>query len=134
MKIALGIVVALALLLAGFTWWALEWSGVAVIETEAPDGTQRSTHVWYIEPAGELWLEAGTPDNGWFLDIQRNRELQFSSQDRSGRFTAKPVVEADAHEMVRTLTRQKYGIRDAWVGLFVDSSESIAVRLLPVRR
>lgn len=48
------------------TWWALETSGVPVIETRTPDGTLRSTHVWFAELDGELWLEAGTPDNPWF--------------------------------------------------------------------
>ena len=50
--------------------WALKASGIAVIETCTPAGTLRSTHVWFPEPDGELWLEAGTPDNPWILDRQ----------------------------------------------------------------
>ena len=61
------------------TWWALEASGVAVIETYTPDGTLRSTHVWFAEPDGELWLKAGTPDNPWFQDIQQNPTVSFSA-------------------------------------------------------
>ena len=51
------ILIVVATLLAAFgatTWWALESGGVAVIETRAPDGTVRSTHVWYAEPNEEL--------------------------------------------------------------------------------
>jgi hypothetical protein len=40
------------------TAWALESGGVAVIETHAPGGELRATHVWYAESDGELWLEA----------------------------------------------------------------------------
>ena len=61
--------VVLAATIGGFvavTWWVLEAGGVAVIETRSPDGMLRSTHVWYAEPDGELWLEAGTPENPWY--------------------------------------------------------------------
>jgi ABC-2 type transport system ATP-binding protein len=69
------IVGSLLVILLGFillTGWALESGGVAVLETETADGTVRSTHIWYAEPDGELWVEAGTPENGWYLDIQKD--------------------------------------------------------------
>jgi hypothetical protein len=45
--------------LAGISWWALESSGVAIIETTKPDGTTRSTHVWHASHDGEIWLDSG---------------------------------------------------------------------------
>jgi len=126
------VVAAIAFLLGAFalsTWWALESSGVAVIETRAADGSPRSTHVWFAEPEGELWLEAGTPTNPWYQDILLEPTLVFSSTNRSGHFTAEPVEAADGHEEIRSLLREKYGLRDAWVGLLVDTSGSLAVRL-----
>ena len=42
-----------------------------------------------------------------------------------------PVLDRSAQREIRALLRAKYGIRDEIVGWFVDSSGSIAVRLLP---
>lgn len=123
---------ALALLLAVgvlVTWWALESSGVAVIETRAADGTIRSTHVWYAEPDGDLWLEAGTPDNPWYRDVQADPVVSFTADRRSGRYTADSIANPSGHEKIRSLFREKYGLRDWWIGLLMDGSDSIAVRL-----
>lgn len=111
------------------TWWALESSGVAVIETRTRDGALRSTHVWFAETDGELWLEAGTPENPWFQDIRSDPVLSFSAARRSGRYAAHPVSGPSGHEKIRSLLRRKYGVRDWWVGLLVDTSRSVAVRL-----
>lgn len=130
MKVA---AIALALLLTAgvlFTGWALESSGVAVIETRAADGTFRSTHVWYAAPDGELWLEAGTPENSWFRDVQTNPTLSFAAGRRSGRYVVDRIPNPAGHEKIRSLLRAKYGLRDWWVGLLTDTSGSIAVRLV----
>jgi hypothetical protein len=124
---------AVAVLLGTFaatTWWALESGGVAVIETRTLDGSIRSTHVWYAESDGELWLEAGTPENAWFRDVQRNPELTFTAADRSQRFLAEPSDDPSGHARIRSLLRDKYGFRDVWVGFLVDTSRSVAVRLV----
>ena len=131
MKVAL---IAIASLVAGFgatTWWALESGGVAVIETRTPDGSVRSSHVWYAEPDEELWLEAGAPEHPWFLDVQRDPAITFTAAGRSARFVAQPVPGALDHARIRSLMREKYRLRDGWVGLMVDTSRSVAVQLLP---
>jgi hypothetical protein len=125
-------ILAIAMLLAGFvaiTWWVLESGGVAVIETPMPGGGVRSTHVWFVEPDGELWIEAGTPQNGWYLDVQQSPELRFDAEGRSVRCTARAIEDPGAHDRLRSLLREKYGFRDAWVGLLVEPSGSIALRL-----
>ncbi len=129
------VLIGVATLLAAFgatTWWALESGGVAVIETRTPDDSVRSTHVWYTEPNGELWLEAGTPKNGWFLDVQENPDVRFQANGQSARYVARPVEDASGHDRIRSLIREKYGFRDRWIGLVVDTSRSVAVRLLAV--
>lgn len=129
------LLVAISVLIAAFgasSWWALESGGVAVIETRTPEGKVRSTHVWYTEPDGELWLEAGTPENAWFLDVQRNPVLRFGVNGRSARYIARPLDDPAGHRRIRSLIRDKYGFRDRWVGLIVDTSRSIAVQLSPV--
>ena len=118
--------------LAAATWWALESSGVAIVETRAPDGSLRSTHVWFAESAGELWLEAGAPDHPWYRDIQREPAVVVSSSRRSGEFVARRVEEDGARERLRRLLREKYGVRDRWVALLFDTENSVAIRLHPV--
>ncbi len=126
----MGLLAALGVL-AAFTWWALESSGVAVLETSAPDGTRRSTHVWFAESDGELWLEAGAPDNAWLLDVQRDPVVRLSTPARSGQYVARRVEDPGARERIRSLLREKYGVRDWWVALLFDGSRSVAVRLAP---
>ena len=125
-------VVTVVVALGATTWWALESGGVAVIETQIPGGTIRSTHVWYTEPGGELWLEAGTPENAWFQDVLRNPALTLEANGRVSRYTAHRDDSPSAHSRIRSLIREKYGFRDRWVGLIVDTSRSVAVRLVPV--
>jgi hypothetical protein len=132
LKLALSVVVLASLAFVAVTWWALESGGVAIVETTAADGSTRSTHVWFVEPDGKLWVEAGTPENPWYLDVQRAPTLRLSSDDGpSGEFVAHTVPGPAAQQRVRGLLREKYGFRDAWVGMLVDSSQSIAVRLVP---
>ena len=131
------VLIAIAIFLVAFgvtTWWVLESGGVAVVETRTPEGADRSTHVWFTEPDGELWLEAGTPENSWFRDVQQHPELTFRVDGRSTRYAARPVEDASGHARIRSLIREKYGFRDRWVGLLVDTSNSVAVRLIPLEK
>jgi hypothetical protein len=105
---------------------------VARVETRSADGSTRTTHVWYVEPDGDLWLEAGTPENPWYRDVLADPVVTLSAEGRSGRYHAEVVDTAAAQHRVRSLLREKYGVRDRWVGLLVNSSGSIAVRLRPV--
>ncbi len=130
-RLILIILVALIAAFGATTWWALESGGVAVIETRTPDGAVRSTHVWYAEPNEELWLEAGTPENPWFQDVKRNPILTFNIDGRSTRYVARSAGDPSGHTRIRSLIREKYGFRDRWVGLVVNTSRSVAVQLLP---
>jgi hypothetical protein len=126
------LLVAFVLVTVVVTAWALEAGGVAVIATHAPGGELRSTHVWYAESARELWLEAGTPENPWFTDAQHELQIRFSAEGRSGDYLAEPVYDSEAHTRMRSGLSEKYGWRDRWLGLFVDTTHSVAVRLIPV--
>lgn len=123
---------ALVLLLAG-TWLALEWSGVAIITTTSPEGEARSTHVWFALSGDELWLEAGEPENPWFVDVQSNPSVSIEAEGISGDYRAEVVPDHGTARRVRGLLRDKYGLRDLWVGLFVEPMRSVAVRLHPER-
>jgi hypothetical protein len=130
---AIAAVAILLLALAGITWLALESGGVAVVETRGAHGETRSTHVWHVEQDGELWLEAGTRDNGWFVDLLSEPTLALRAPGLEGRYRAHPVENPVVHQRIRSLIREKYGWRDWWVGfLIVDSAGSIPVRLEPI--
>lgn len=121
----------LAALLAGLAWWVLESSGVAIAETRRPGGDLRETRVWYVRDHETLWLEAGHPDQPWYLDIQRDPHLVLKAPDIGGKYAAAVVPGPVAHDHVRALLRSKYGLRDRILGWVIDTSESIAVRLVP---
>jgi hypothetical protein len=126
--------IAVVCLLIGFvsvTWWALESDGVAVIETKQPDGQTRSTHVWWVEAHGLTWLEAGAPTNGWFVDIGSNPGMIVRRNDEAWEYVAVPIRDESHHEWIRSEIRKKYGFRDWWVSWLVDTSESVAVSLVP---
>lgn len=131
MKVASAVVIAIFSAAVGATWWALESGGVAVIQTRTPDGSVRSTHVWFVRPNGELWIEAGSPDNPWFQDVQRDPVVSLVIDSHTETYLAEPVDHLHAHSRIRTLLRAKYGRRDRLVGLFVDTSRSVSVRLTP---
>ena len=133
LKIALASLLAFVLAFGGITWVALESSDVAVVETRRSDGSARSTHVWFVEEDGVLWLEAGTPENGWYVDVLRDPHLSFRADRRAGSFVARPLPEdPERHAWLRERLADKYGWRDTWVSVYVDQSRSTAVRLEPV--
>jgi len=92
-----------------------------------PDGATRRTHVWFVERDGALWLEAGAPENGWFRDVSRDPRLRVTI-DGATRHVRAEIAPAES-AAVRARLRTKYGWRDVWVGLLVDASRSVAVRL-----
>jgi hypothetical protein len=112
---------------AAITWLALEQSGVAVIETHAPDGTLRATHVWTVERDGALWLEAGSPTNAWFADLTRDPHLRLRMDGATRDAVAEIVPEKSAE--IRAALHAKYGWRDAWIQMLVNANRSTAVRL-----
>ena len=38
--------------------------------------------------------------------------------------------DSGSHERIRSLLREKYGLRDWWIGLLFDTSSSLAVELV----
>ncbi len=131
MKLAFGIAAALVVGFIALGWLALEAGGVAIVETRAEDGSTRATHVWFVEPDGELWLEAGLPENSWFADLGRDPRLHLRADGREGDYEAERRDDAESRARVRALLAEKYGLRDRFVGYFVDQSRSLVVRLVP---
>lgn len=131
MKTSVALIAALAGLFVAVTYAALELGNVAIIETQKEDGTTRTTHVWFVRERNELWLEAGSPSNGWFVDIQRTGELRLTLGTNPFRYRCEIVSKPGVREQVRSLLSEKYGWRDTWVGAFVDHEVAIPVKLVP---
>jgi len=126
------VVSALGLSVAAFivtTWVALEASGVGVVTTARADGEPRQTHVWPVEIEGALWLEAGTPDNGWYRDVQQHPRLTLERDGATATYVAVPVPTPEAHADLRAAIEAAYGWRARWVRIWVDPEGSVPVRL-----
>ncbi len=128
--VGLAVVILLALLV-GITWAALESQDVAVLRTRGVASNLRSTRVWFARSLGTLWLESATPQRPWYLDIRSDPSIELEVLGKVSRFRAVPKPGAAGHRLIRSLFREKYGWADVWVGLIQDTSQSIAVRLLP---
>lgn len=106
---------------------ALEGHEVAVLQT-----TSARTRVWIVEDAaGVTWIEAGNPERPFLRDVEAASEVTVERGGASRRYRAVPVPTPAAHAEVRRLLRVKYGFADRWIGLLVDTSRSVAVRLEP---
>ena len=128
--VGLAVVILLALFF-GITWAALESQDVAALRTRGVAAKLRSTRVWFARFQGALWLESATPQRPWYLDIRSDPSIELEVLGKVSSFRAVPKPGAAGHRLIRSLLREKYGWADVWVGLIQDTSQSIAVRLLP---
>jgi hypothetical protein len=124
--------VALAGVGALVTWFALESAEVAVLHARGADGGIERTRVWVAEAGGFLWIEAATPERGWYRALLHDPRVDLERSGRVEPHLARPMPGPEAHARIRTLLREKYGWADAWVGLLQDTSRSVAVRLKPM--
>jgi len=120
---------ALAFSFVGITALALESQEVAVLRTRDRDDAPHTTRVWLARRGDAIWIEAATPERGWYQDVLENPNVELVLAGEAQRYRAAPVTEPDGHERIRALLRQKYGWADMWVGLLQDTSRSLAVRL-----
>jgi hypothetical protein len=132
-KTAIGLGLLL-LAIGSITWWALESGDVAIIETRRSDGSVRETRVWWFEASGQLWLEAGSPSNGWFEDVSANPHIVIRRDGPPEEYVAVIVPEITHHAWVRSAIRERYGFRDWWINRLIDTSQSAAVRLLEAEK
>jgi len=124
-------VAVLAIAFGATTLIALEGNDVAVLHTRDDAGGARRTRVWVAERDGALWVEAATPERGFYRDLQLRPEIDVEHGGRAQRMIARPEPGAAGHESIRAMLRDKYGWADCWVALLQDTSRSVAVRLDP---
>lgn len=128
------LVIALVVLAVAFgatTLFALEGKDVAVLHTRDEAGEPRRTRVWVAESDGALWVEAATPERGFYRDLLLRPEIDVEHGGRAQRMVARAEPGDAGHQRIRAMLRDKYGWADGWVALLQDTSRSVAVRLDP---
>ncbi len=122
------------LILLVTTYIALEQSDVLIVETfDRSAQIARYTHVWFVREDGQIYLEAGHPQNPWVQDLASADIIGIQGANLDGWY-AFTVGDSQAEvitgrEKIRALMRQKYGWRDWWVTRLFDTSQSQLVRL-----
>jgi hypothetical protein len=118
-------------LLAAITFVALEGNEVALLRIPRGDGTIVDVRVWIADEAGETWIEVASPEQPFYALLLANPDIEVVRRERTLRYRAVPDPSPAAHARIRRLLAEKYGLSDRWIGLLVDTSRSVAVRLAP---
>jgi hypothetical protein len=116
--------------LTGFTLLALEGNEVAILYTTSAAG-ERRTRVWVADHDGAPWIEAASPERGFYRDILIDPRVELKRNGERISYQALAFPGEQGHSLIRALLRRKYGWADIWVGMIADTSSSIAVRLEP---
>jgi len=123
--------VALFGMSAAITLVALEANEVAVLRTFAPGKDVLESRVWVADEAGAIWIEIANPEKEPYRRIVADPHVELVRDGQSERYRAAVDRSPAAHAHVRSLLARKYGLADWWIGLLVDTSHSVAVRLVP---
>lgn len=121
-----------AIAFGAVTWAALESAEVVVLRTFEADGTAHESRVWIADDQeGGAWIEAAEPLKPFYLRLIATPEVELLRGGETLARRAVPFPGPEGHRRIRELLAAKYGWRDVWVGLLVDTSASVAVRLEP---
>ncbi len=110
---------------------ALELREVVILRTHDHAGAVHEARVWIADEGDLSWIEAATPERSWYLRLLENPAVEVVRGREVRKFRAVARPGADGHAKIRRLLREKYGLADWWVGLFQDTSRSVAVQLRP---
>jgi hypothetical protein len=121
--------ILLGLAMGTLTLLALEGGEVVIVRTRDTNGGVRETRTWIADRAGESWIEAASPMRPFFLDVLGTPDTELWRGGRWQHCRALVAANPEGHARVRSLLAQKYGWRDRWIGMLVDTSGSMALRL-----
>jgi hypothetical protein len=113
------------------TYAALELQEVALLRTRDPGGAVHETRVWIADEDDSSWIEAATPERVWYQRVLEQPAVEVVRGSNVREFRAVPRPGPEGHAKIRRLLREKYGPADWWVGLFQDTSGSVAIQLRP---
>ena len=126
---------AVALATGIVTYFAVEGHDVVVLRTHPAGAPIRRTRIWIAEDGGVPWIEAANPERAFYADLLADPNVAIERATGGVEpYRATPLPDAAAHRKIRELLRRKYGWADRWVGMLVDTSRSVAIRLDPLPR
>jgi hypothetical protein len=121
-----------AIVFGAVTWAALESAEVVVLRTFDADGKAHESRVWIADDEeGRVWIEAAESQKPFYLRLIARPEVELLRAGETKVMRASAFPGEEGHRRIRDLLAAKYGWRDVWVGLLVDTSASVAVRLEP---
>jgi hypothetical protein len=107
---------------------ASETGEVAVLYTTDATGGDVTTRVWVVDHDGAQWLRAGQPESAWYVRLAAQPAVRVERNDVISDYVAVPMP--DQRAVINDLMRQKYGWRDALIGVLVGGRDrAIAIRL-----
>ena len=122
-----------AITFAALTWVALESAEVVELRTFGANGDTADSRVWIADDEqGVAWIEAAEPDKAFYLRLVARPDVELVRGGEHLAVRAVPLTGDAGHAKIRSMLRAKYGWRDRWIGLLIDTSRSVAVRLEPV--
>ena len=127
-----GIGLGLLGMTAAITLIALEGDEVVLLRATSPDGGVHEARVWIVEDAGTPWIEVADADKSFYRAMMARRSVEIVRRGEARSYRPVPVRSDEAHARLRGLLRAKYGWADRWIGVLVDTSDSIPVRLDPI--
>jgi len=126
---------AVALAAGIITYFAVEGHDVVVLRTQPAGAPARRTRIWIAEDGGVPWIEAANPERAFYADLLEDPNVAIErATGEVEAYRATPFPDAAGHRKIRDLLQRKYGWADRWVGMLVDTSRSVAIRLDPVPR
>ncbi|HVP28595.1 MAG TPA: hypothetical protein VMW35_05480 [Myxococcota bacterium] len=109
---------------------ASEFGGeVVTLRTWDSIGVEYNTHVWVVDDQGSIWVRSGDPNSGWLERLHARPSCELERAGEWRKYVATPVP--GAAERINSLMAEKYGWADAVIGLVMDRSASVPVRLSP---
>ena len=106
-------------------------SGEVVVLRTFTDGETQETRLWIVEDHGASWLRAGSPEAGWYRRILENPDIEVERGSELHEYRAFPMEGGHAVDRVNAAMFEKYGWAEAYIGLMIDRSRSVAIRLDP---
>jgi hypothetical protein len=125
-----GAIVFLAVVVFGMQIVASESGEVVVLRTFV-GGDAQETRLWIVDDAGTSWLRAGQPSAGWYQRVLQNPDVEVERGGQTFEYRAFPVEGGPAAQHVNSLMFDKYGWAEQVIGILIDRSRSVAIRLDP---
>jgi Uncharacterized protein conserved in bacteria (DUF2255) len=128
---AIGIVLALLVVLAAGTYLAGEQTEVARLRTVDEAGVVHETKLWIVDHDGAAWVRVARPERQWFQRLKHQPEIEIVRGDGAPqRVHASPDPSDATKAALDAAFRAKYGLVDWWYGLLLRRAP-IPVRLDP---